>query len=274
MRAIYLEAETAFLRWVEVPGDGPALVWIHGIWCSSTGELIAAAVQPPLRGRRSLLVDLLGYGYSDRPTDFPYTVEAHARTIVTLLDSLGLDRCVLFGHSMGGTIATHVAAARPGVVRALVLAESTIEAGGGFISGPIAGRDEGEFVAGGFQSMLAEQRRQAVDSGGIQAAHLGITSLVSGVALHHAAVSLSRDTDPPTRAVLAGLPMPRYYLNGELSTASALQPQEDLIAAGVEWRTVPATGHPMALQNPLGLAEILADIVARSERAPHGDGGR
>ena len=48
----------ALVRYVEVPGDDPPLIWLHGWQCSSTGELLPAAVQPSLQGRRSLLVDL------------------------------------------------------------------------------------------------------------------------------------------------------------------------------------------------------------------------
>jgi pimeloyl-ACP methyl ester carboxylesterase len=62
LRAHFLERDRAFLRFMDIPGEGPPLVWVHGWQCSSTGELLPVAVQPSLRGRRSLLVDLLGHG--------------------------------------------------------------------------------------------------------------------------------------------------------------------------------------------------------------------
>src|SRR3954447_26680456 len=121
MKAVYLPAERAFLRYIEIPGDDPPLLWLHGWQCSSTGELLPAAVQAPLRGRRSIVIDFLGHGYSDKPLDFGYAQEDHARTIVGLIDSLGLSDCGLVGHSMGGAIAVHVAAARPQLVSLLVM---------------------------------------------------------------------------------------------------------------------------------------------------------
>lgn len=267
MRALHLPDEGGFLRWLEIPGSDAPIVWLHGIWCSSTGELAAAAVQPALRGRRSMLVDLFGYGYSDRPEQFGYTVEDHARAVIGLIDGLALDRCVLFGHSMGGAIATLVAAARPAIVASLILAEANVDAGSGIISGPIAEHTEQAFTEGGWEAMLSSQRRTAVVRGGLPAAHVGITSLVPARALHLAATSLTRGSTPSIRDVLRTLPMPRYYLNGARSTESALPVQPDLIAAGVEWRTVPDAGHPMALENPAGLAEVLEALLPVGNRA-------
>src|SRR3954454_858774 len=143
LRAHYSERDRAVLRFVALPGDGPPLVWIHGWQCSSTGELLPAAVQPPLKGRRSLLVDLLGHGYSDKPVDFSYTLIDHARTVVDLIESLGFDECGLVGHSMGGEIGIRVAAALPGVVTLLVMAEGTLDPHGEQV---FDGQTEDEFA--------------------------------------------------------------------------------------------------------------------------------
>ncbi len=105
-KAVYLPEERAFIRYLEIPGDDPPLLWPNGLMCSSTGELMPAAVEPQLRGRRQLLIDLLGYGYSDRPLEFGYTLSDHARTIAALIDDLALTGCGVIGHSMSGCRAT------------------------------------------------------------------------------------------------------------------------------------------------------------------------
>lgn len=40
MKPVYLPDNRAFLRYIEIPGDDPALLWLHGWQCSSTGELL------------------------------------------------------------------------------------------------------------------------------------------------------------------------------------------------------------------------------------------
>lgn len=261
MKSVYLPTDRAFVRYIEVPGDDPPLLWLHGWQCSSTGELLPAAVRSPLRGRRSLLIDFLGHGYSDKPPGLAYSMEEHARTIISTIDAMGLSECGLVGHSMGGGVAVHVAAARANIVSLLIMAEGNTDAKGGE---PFDGQTEDQFVARGFSELLDAQATEAESQpGGLRAAHLGITRLIDPRALYREAVSLARGTDPPIRSLLGDLRMPRWYLQGELSDPEP-DLQHDLAAMGVGWRIVPKTGHPMGLQNPDGLAQTVAEVLAKS----------
>lgn len=261
MKPVYLPADRAFLRYIEIPGEDPPLLWLHGWQCSATGELMAAAVQAPLRGRRSLLIDFLGHGYSDKPLDFAYTREAHARTIVALIDALGLSECGLVGHSMGGAVAVHVASARATIVSLLIMAEAAIDAGG---EDPLGGQTEDQSVERGFSELLEAQSKEAeAQPDGLRAAHLGITRLVDPRAIHREAVSMREGTDPSIRSLLRMLQMPRWYLQGELSDPEA-ELERELTAMGVGWKVVPKTAHMMGLQNPEGLAQAVAEVLAAS----------
>jgi len=261
MKAVYLPGDRAFLRYIEVPGDDPPLLWLHGWQCSATGELMPAAVRPPLRGRRSLLVDFLGHGYSDKPLGFGYGVEDHARTIVALIDALELRKCGLVGHSMGGAVAILVAAARPGIVSLLVMAEGNVDAGGGVRLG---GQTEDQFIHRGFREMLEAHFREAeAQPDGLRAAHLGIERLVEPRAIHREAVSIELERNPSIRSLLGKLEMPRWYLQGELSDPEP-DLQRDLAAMGIGWKVVPQTGHAMGLQNPEGLAQSVAEVLVAS----------
>ncbi|HEY7524383.1 MAG TPA: alpha/beta hydrolase [Candidatus Limnocylindrales bacterium] len=257
MKAFHLPENRAFIRYLEIPGDDPPLLWVHGWQCSSSGELLPVAVQPALRGRRSLVIDLLGHGYSDKPHGFAYTTEEHARTIIALIDGLGIPECGLVGHSMGGGIAIHVAAARPSVVSLLVMAEGNIDADG---EAPFDGQSEAEFVERGFGELLAGQSQDAEASPtGLRAAHVEMTRIIEPRALFREAVSMASDTDPSIRSLLGGLSMSRWYLNGALSEPDGLE--ADLAAMGVGWKVVPDAGHPMGLQNPAGVADCVAEAI-------------
>ena len=264
-RLVYLPENRAFIRFTEIPGDDPPLLWLHGMMCSATGELMPAAVQPELRDRHQLLIDFLGYGYSDRPVGFGYTPEDHARTIVALIDDLALAACGVIGHSMGGGVAILVASARPHVVSLLIMAEGRLgpESDGPDGPDPIAAQSEQDFVERGFAELIEGQTREAEAlPRGLRAAHIGITRLVAPYALHRAKIAQERETDPPLRYVLRDLLMPRWYLDG--GESEPWGPRDDLEAAGVKFRVVADTGHMMGLQNPRGLAQTIAEIVAES----------
>lgn len=261
MKTVYLPSDRAFVRYIEIPGSDPPLLWLHGWQCSSTAELLPAAVQAPLRERRSLLIDFLGHGYSDRPPDFGYRREDHARTVVFLIDALGLSDCGVVGHSMGGAVGVHVAAARSDSVSLLIIAEAPIDAGGEVHLG---GQSESEFVERGFSELLEAQAKKALaQPDGLPAAHLGITRIVEPRAIHREAFSAARGTNPSVRSLLPELQIPRWYLQGELSDPEP-DLERDLAAMGVGWKVVPMTGHPMGLQNPEGFAQAVDHVLSES----------
>jgi pimeloyl-ACP methyl ester carboxylesterase len=58
-------------------------------------------------------VDLPGFGHSAPPDDRRYTIGAHARAVVRLLEHERRGPVHLFGNSLGGAVATRLAADRP-----------------------------------------------------------------------------------------------------------------------------------------------------------------
>jgi pimeloyl-ACP methyl ester carboxylesterase len=100
--------------------EAPPLVLIHG-FASSTLVWSKVFLQLAEIGFRVIVPDLLGYGYSEKPRDREYTIEAQARLIVGLLDRLGLDRACVVGSSYGGAIAATCALDHPERVDKLIL---------------------------------------------------------------------------------------------------------------------------------------------------------
>jgi len=106
-------------------GDGPVVVFIHGIASSS---ITWTNVIPLLADRhRCIAIDLLGFGGSPMPENAEYTLAEHTAAIARTIRSLRLrEPVVLVGHSMGGLIAPRYAARHPRRVRRLVLVSPPI----------------------------------------------------------------------------------------------------------------------------------------------------
>ena len=73
------------------------------------------------RGYRVIAVDLPGYGKSDKPATFPYSMEAMGDAVHELAAKVGAVQPILVGHSMGGQTSLSYAIRYPEDVKALVL---------------------------------------------------------------------------------------------------------------------------------------------------------
>jgi len=121
-------------RWVKVAGykvhyialgpeNGSPVVLVHGLgghvedWRNLMPYFAGA-------GFRVYALDLPGYGKSEQPKDFSYSVADEANVVVGFLDALGLRQVDLGGHSMGGWIVQLVAYHHPERVRRLMIFDS------------------------------------------------------------------------------------------------------------------------------------------------------
>ncbi len=70
------------------------------------------AVLPALAGRRLVIPDLPGFGLSEKPADYGYSLFEQADCIEILLRDLGIEAIDLIGHDMGTSVATELCARR------------------------------------------------------------------------------------------------------------------------------------------------------------------
>jgi pimeloyl-ACP methyl ester carboxylesterase len=128
------DVELAYRLW---PGEGPAIVAIHGLTASHVNFI---GIAERLAGRRPLLAfDLRGRGLSDKPAT-GYGMRQHARDIAAAMRGLGLGRSVVLGHSMGAYIGSALAVEFPDLVAGLVMLD------GGYLLDPPAGFDPDQLL--------------------------------------------------------------------------------------------------------------------------------
>jgi 2-hydroxymuconate-semialdehyde hydrolase len=79
-------------------------------------------VMPELaKQRRVVALDMLGFGYTERPADQVYNMERWVTHAIDLLDTLEIEQTDLVGNSFGGALALALAIRHPQRVRRLVL---------------------------------------------------------------------------------------------------------------------------------------------------------
>lgn len=101
----------------------PTLLLIHGYTASL---YVWKTVAPMLAdgGFHVVAIDLLGFGYSDKPRWFDYSITSQTRTVARFMNRLGLGRATIVGSSYGGAVAATLALDYPERVEKLVLVDT------------------------------------------------------------------------------------------------------------------------------------------------------
>lgn len=109
--------------------DAPPVLLLHGlfgsteVWRYNVDALVNA-------GFRVIAFDRPGFGLSDKIETFDYSVANQADLTAQLMETLGIDRAAVVGHSAGGNVAAHFAVRHPERVERLVLVDAAVLAGG------------------------------------------------------------------------------------------------------------------------------------------------
>lgn len=105
-----------------VQGSGPVMVLLHGHLLSSACWRDGGFAQTLADGYTVVLIDALGHGHSDKPSDFAaYQRARRAGEVVAVLHAIGAESFHLVGHSMGGWTAVELARAIPGRLLSVTL---------------------------------------------------------------------------------------------------------------------------------------------------------
>ncbi|WP_396905653.1 alpha/beta fold hydrolase [Mycolicibacterium phlei] len=103
-------------------GSGDPVVLIHGSGPGVTAYANWRLTLPLLADRfHCYAPDMVGFGYTERPEGFHYTLENWVDQLVGFLDALDLPRVSIVGNSFGGAVALRLAVTHPERVNGLVL---------------------------------------------------------------------------------------------------------------------------------------------------------
>lgn len=251
----YIIRESGYImRYQDFPGEDMPILFIHGLGCAGSFDYPGVASQDSLKNHRRILVDLLGAGYSDKPSEFTYNVEDHAKYLQEFVCSLNLGPFILFGHSLGGAVALALADKCRDKLHQIILSESNLDQSSeGSTSKYIADFEMQDFVNRGFAKLV----KDSCEGGNrIWAAALSVW-------LPKAAYLISKSAviggNPSWRSILYSLECPKTFIFGEKSL-----PDPDVLVLenhGIQIEIVKDAGHSMAWENPEGLASAISNGI-------------
>jgi pimeloyl-ACP methyl ester carboxylesterase len=247
-------------RW----GDGPPLVYIHGL--GEAGLCFAPLVADSVLARFTHVVpDLPGYGRSAWPARAQGLDELADHLLAWLAAQPG-PRPVLVGHSMGGVLALLMAERAPAALAAIVNIDGNISLGDCTFSGKAAALSLPEMLAGGFDRL-----REAIYADGANAPELrgyyAALRFADPATYHRHACDLVALSTPETLARrLAALTVPATFLAG-VPGGICERSRDLLTTAGARWVAVEPAGHWVYADQPARCAEVIAAVAAAAVAA-------
>lgn len=117
----YIQLDSGKLHYLD-EGTGDPVVMVHGnpAWSFSFRHLVKALSNHC----RCIAPDHIGFGLSDKPTNWDYLPQSHASNLEQFLNHLNLQNITLVFNDWGGPIALHYATKYPDKIKALVIMNS------------------------------------------------------------------------------------------------------------------------------------------------------
>ena len=95
------------LHYLDSESVGQTVILMHGL--TANAHAFDGLLKEGLSKKyRIISVDLRGRGESDKPTE-GYTMKYHAQDILGLMDVLGVEKCIIGGHSFGALLTFYMA---------------------------------------------------------------------------------------------------------------------------------------------------------------------
>ena len=105
-------------------GKGEAVIFLHGYTGSSDDW--KNQMEMLKESYHAIALDHRGHGKSEAPaSEEDYAIRISAQDIYALIRHLGIERCCLVGHSMGGFMSLQFVLENPGAARALILVDTS-----------------------------------------------------------------------------------------------------------------------------------------------------
>jgi pimeloyl-ACP methyl ester carboxylesterase len=263
-------------------GSGPDVVLIHGMINSSRHW---EAVAQRLAGSyRVIAPDLIGHGDAATPRG-DYSLGGHAASIRDLLTTIGVERATIVGHSLGGGVAMQFFYQFPQRTERLVLISS------GGLGQEVSPLLRGAALPGSAALLRLATRPRlvgALAAGGAQLRRRGIST---GVYLQAVARALGPLQEPGSRRAFLQTLQAVIDVHGQKVSAAdrlyLLKEMPTLVVWGERDRTIPLAhgqaahaaipngrfetlpraAHFPNLEDPEGLADVLADFLATTSPA-------
>lgn len=236
-------------------GDAPTLVLLHGI--SSAAQSWQAPVAL-LEGAHVIAWDAPGYGRSTPLAQAVPTAADYAQRLQDLLLALGVQRCVLVGHSLGALMACAYAAREDKVeVDRVILVSPARGYGDDAAAAERVRRERTEALhKKGVSGLAAAIDQRLLSSGATPAARQAVRGTAAQLQPEGYLQAVEMLCNSTLARVPAGTPVEVHCGEHDVVTTPAAS-RAAAEALGASYQAIAAAGHASPVEQPQAIAAIL-----------------
>jgi pimeloyl-ACP methyl ester carboxylesterase len=143
--------------------QGTPLVFVHGIGAGTSSFMWRRNFDPLARDFRVYALDLLGFGFSDKPSNAPYSADLYVELIADFIREIAIAPAHIVASSLGAAYSVRVADEQPELVDSLVLvaptgAGQTLRARPGMAGAAFYGLLQSPVLGTSFYNVIASER--------------------------------------------------------------------------------------------------------------------
>jgi pimeloyl-ACP methyl ester carboxylesterase len=142
--------------------SGPPLVFIHGVGAGASTFMWRKNFDVLARDFHVYALDLLGFGFSDKPAHAPYSADLYVELIADFINEVARSRARLIASSLGAAYCVRVADEHSSFVDALVLVSPTgadnLRARPGMTGAAFYGLLQSPVLGTSFYNVMASER--------------------------------------------------------------------------------------------------------------------
>ena len=247
-------------------GDRESIVFIHGFGASK-GTFLEAFQFGEFQALTMVAPDLVGFGDSDKPSDFSYLMKDQAKILGEVFDTLCLAQFNLVAHSMGGIIGIELAEMIPDRISSFINVEGNITSEDCTMSRRVADMSARHFSKEGFEQLrhsLAQESEKNHDE--ILRAYLNDFSKATPESLHKSSLSTVHESDSGDLLErFAHLPMYKCYVYGE-KNKGVFTAETELRRRKIPLFYISGSGHSMMKENTEEFYTLVLNIIHHESR--------
>ena len=232
---------------------GPPLVFVHGVGAGSSSFMWRKNFDPLARDFRVYAIDLLGFGFSDKPSTAPYSADLYVELITDFIREVAGYPANIVASSLGAAYTIRVADEHPELIKSMVLNAPTgadnLNTRPGMAGAAFYGLLQSPVLGTSFYNVMASERSiRDYSRKHLFYDHRRVTNRVIA---NFYTTSHQEGAQHAIAAFLSG------YLNTETLAAFSRLTQRVMLVWGKQDQTTPLDGAVALLKaNPLARLEV------------------